>query len=327
MPAEVADIQHYQASAEQKAYHLLRQWRERKQGTLYALKTILSQAGISLQEPSTTSPCPSPTPTLSSSSQLPSLSISSHPQNVIVVYGQEAKLEVRTEGLTQTCSYQWYKDGRKLIAKTGKSMLIASTVDSDEGSYSCQITNPEGSIMSHPATITVVSVAPQSSSHQPHGRRAVERRSHPTHLPLPPGNINRGEGAVYGLTGRGVDDDDDNDQYISEPYRTAVPSITSSTMPQKAMTETFTITEQPQSHVVPLGSPVTLTCKASLSGGGSHDDLNYVWYLNGLSLLEHASPQYHIASCSEEDEGMYSCEVSTLNESVMSQMASVSVVK
>ena len=93
------------------------------------------------------------------------------------------------------------------------------------------------------------------------------------------------------------------------------------------MTGTITITEQPQSHVVPLGSPVTLTCMASLSGGGSHDDLNYVWYLNGLSLLEHASPQYHIASCSEEDEGMYSCEVSTLNESVMSQMASVSVVK
>jgi hypothetical protein len=72
MPADVADTQHYRASAEQKAYHLLREWRERKQGTLYALQTILSQAGISLQEPSTTSPCPSPTPTLSSSSQLPS---------------------------------------------------------------------------------------------------------------------------------------------------------------------------------------------------------------------------------------------------------------
>ena len=172
------------------------------------------------------------------------LSISSHPQNVIVVYGQEAKLEVRTDGLTQTCSYQWYKDGRKLIAKTGKSMLIASTVDSDEGSYSCQITNPEGSIMSHPATITVVSVAPQSSSHQPRGRRAVERRSHPTHLPLPPGNINRGEGAVYGLTGRGVDDDDDNDQYISEPYRTTVPSITSSTMPQKGRHSAVTESHQ-----------------------------------------------------------------------------------
>ena len=37
-----------QASMEEKAYHLLREWRKRKQGTVYALRTILTQAGISL---------------------------------------------------------------------------------------------------------------------------------------------------------------------------------------------------------------------------------------------------------------------------------------
>ena len=33
---------------EEKAYHLLREWKNRKQGTVYALRTILTQAGVSL---------------------------------------------------------------------------------------------------------------------------------------------------------------------------------------------------------------------------------------------------------------------------------------
>ena len=89
---------------------------------------------------------------------------------------------------------------------------------------------------------------------------------------------------------------------------------------------TIIITEQPKSQVDSFGSSVSLTCKATLSDG-SPNDLNYMWYLNRLSLLEHTTPEYRIASFTEEDEGMYSCEVSTLNQSVMSQMASLSVAK
>ena len=86
---------------------------------------------------------------------------------------------------------------------------------------------------------------------------------------------------------------------------------------------TIIITEQPKSQVASFGSSLSLTCKATISDGSSND-LNY---LNGLSLLEHTAPEYRIASFTEENEGMYSCEVSTLNQSVMSQMASLSVAK
>ena len=149
-------------------------------------------------------------------------------------------MAVRTEGFSKSCSYQWYKDGRKLIGKIQKWMFIASTMDSDEGSYTCQISTPEGSIMSHPATITIVSVAPQSFQ-QPAKRGggaqpavAAERRSHPIHLPIPSRmDINRGGGAVYRLTGRGVEDDDDYDESTSQPFTTAAPSIPSSTMTLK----------------------------------------------------------------------------------------------
>ena len=126
------------------------------------------------------------------------LSISSQPRDVVVVYGQEAKLEVRADVTNQTCTYQWYKDGRKLLGKTRQSLIIASTVDSDEGSYTCLVSNAEGLIVSHPAVISVVSVQPQSLKHGAFGAR----ESHTRHQQYP--ITSRG---VYGLTGRGVDDD------------------------------------------------------------------------------------------------------------------------
>ena len=131
------------------------------------------------------------------------LSISSQPKDIVVVYGQEAKLEVRSDTLGQMCTYQWYKDGRKLLGRTQKSMIIASAVDSDEGSYTCLVSNADGSVLSHPATITVVSVQPRSlESSQPLKYTAAG---------IPKKNRRReqyasSDPAVYGLTGRGVDD-------------------------------------------------------------------------------------------------------------------------
>jgi hypothetical protein len=245
-----------------------------------------------------------------------------------VVYGQEARLEVRTETDDLASSYQWFKNGRKLFGRTRKTLVIASTVESDEGSYTCQILTPEGTVMSHPATIAVVSVPPKALQPQPQPQpfRPAETKSRTFGPPREQYHDSRpstgGVGAVYGLRGRGVDNDN-SDQERSLLYGAAIPSPA----PPKAV-GAIQITEQPQSQAVPLGTPVTLTCRASLSGSAvSPEDLTFVWYMNGLSLLEHTSPEYRIASLTEEDEGMYSCEVSSLNQTVMSQMATVSVSK
>ena len=250
-----------QSRDEERAYHLLREWRDRKQGTLYALKTILSQAGVSLKEPTTqssTHSTPSTLPSSLFSSQPASmcvhaislssffppphppsslsyplltlppltlpplfptpslgLSISSQPRDVVVVYGQEARLEARTERTEHLTKFQWYKNGHKLTGKTDKQLIIASTVDSDEGSYQCQISTPEGSVMSHSATIRVFSVPPESLRRpvplRPAGNYGRER---PRDIP----HLNSGT-TMYGLTGRGVDDDDET----SLPVRASVP--------------------------------------------------------------------------------------------------------
>jgi hypothetical protein len=317
LPADAANAQHYQASKEEKAYQLLREWRKRKQGTVYALKTILTQAGVSFDSTTktsnqkTSSYCAAPT----SSSQPASLSISSQPRDVIVVYGQEARLEVRTERTDFSTTFQWYKNDRQLPGKTDKRLIIASTVDSDEGSYKCQISTSEGSVMSHAATIKVVSVAPQLQ--RPAGGYVTEQRR----------DARPRVAGMYGLTGRGVDDDNFDDD-ISKPVRAATPSTAPSTAPSAtvpAVSGTLQITEHPQCQVVPHGSPVTLSCRASTSGSSSSEDITYVWYMNGLSLINDTTPDYHIASMTEEDEGMYSCEVSSSTHSLMSRMASISL--
>ena len=80
------------------------------------------------------------------------------------------------------------------------------------------------------------------------------------------------------------------------------------------------ITEQPASQEVVLGSSLTLSCQAS-----GPADVSYLWFLNGLSLPDATSSNYHIASMTEDDEGMYCCEVSSQSCSLMSQMAQISL--
>ena len=79
------------------------------------------------------------------------------------------------------------------------------------------------------------------------------------------------------------------------------------------------MTEHPQSQVVTLGSTATLSCKAT-----GCDDISYVCYMSGLS---HTSPEYKIVCMTEEDEGIYSCEVSSSTHSLMPRMARVSLAK
>ena len=89
-------------------------------------------------------------------------------------------------------------------------------------------------------------------------------------------------------------------------------------------TASLQITEQPQSQAVAPGSAVTLHCRAS---GPTSDDITYMWYINGLSLPQDTKPDFLIPTMTEEDEGMYSCEVSTGTSSLMFLMATISLIK
>ncbi len=78
------------------------------------------------------------------------------------------------------------------------------------------------------------------------------------------------------------------------------------------------IVKQPQPQVVDAGDPLTLTCQASTTV-----DLTYLWYFNGLSLKGETRPEYSINCFTDEDEGMYQCEVANSHGRVMSDMVEV----
>lgn len=81
------------------------------------------------------------------------------------------------------------------------------------------------------------------------------------------------------------------------------------------------ILEHPQSQDVEPGDPLTLTCRAEHKGQPA--ELCYLWYFNGLSMKDEERPQYYINCFTDEDEGMYACEVSNLNGSMTSNVAHV----
>ena len=78
------------------------------------------------------------------------------------------------------------------------------------------------------------------------------------------------------------------------------------------------ITEHPRSQVVEAGEPLTLRCNASGTG-----ELSYLWYFNGLSLKGETRPEYIIHCFTDEDEGLYACQVSNSYGGTMSHMAHV----
>ena len=80
------------------------------------------------------------------------------------------------------------------------------------------------------------------------------------------------------------------------------------------------IVEHPKSQTVEPGSPLTLTCRAVGPG-----ELSYVWYFNGLSLKDETRPEYFINCFTDEDEGLYLCEVTNSYGSVKSEMSHVTM--
>ena len=83
-------------------------------------------------------------------------------------------------------------------------------------------------------------------------------------------------------------------------------------------TEIPRIVQHPESQMVHPGSALTLTCAAEGAG-----QLDYLWYFNGLSLKDETRPRYSINCFTDEDEGMYACQVMNAYGKVVSKMAHI----
>ena len=75
----------------------------------------------------------------------------------------------------------------------------------------------------------------------------------------------------------------------------------------------------PQSQELQPGDPLTITCTAD-----GPAPLSYLWLFNGLPLIKETEPTYRINCFTDEDEGMYGCQVTASDGStVLSDFAEI----
>ena len=80
--------------------------------------------------------------------------IAVQPQSITVNEGLTATFNVVASG-TPPLAYQWRKGGVDIDGATASTLVIPSVCKPAEGTFTCRISNGEGSVISDPATLTV----------------------------------------------------------------------------------------------------------------------------------------------------------------------------
>jgi hypothetical protein len=90
----------------------------------------------------------------------PGPTITSQPQNITVYAGQTATLSVTATSSGGSLSYQWNLNGTPIGGATSSSYTTPATSLSDSGSvFTVTVTDSNGSVLSHPAVLTVLIAA------------------------------------------------------------------------------------------------------------------------------------------------------------------------
>lgn len=100
--------------------------------------------------------------------------IISQPTTVVAAAGQIAKISIVATGVG--ILYQWYKAGVPVSGQTSSSLVIENCQESDSGSYSCVVSNENGSATSNPIELTVLAGVPQITA-QPQNQSIYENQS------------------------------------------------------------------------------------------------------------------------------------------------------
>lgn len=87
--------------------------------------------------------------------------IITHPKDTSVRAGNRVFLTVQVSGVG--LSYQWKKNGTDISGATSDTLVIDTVTRNDSASYNCIAGNTEGSVISDPAVLTVISAASVSA--------------------------------------------------------------------------------------------------------------------------------------------------------------------
>jgi hypothetical protein len=259
--------------------------------------------------------------------------ITAQPQSQSVTVGSTATFSVVAAG-TAPLSYQWLENGTAIVGATSSSFTTPATVSGDSGStFSVQVSNTAGSMVSNSATLTVTaaSVAPTITT-QPEsqsvtvGAAAAFTVVASGTAPLSyqwskNGTAIAGATTVNYTTPATVSGD--NGSTFSVQVSNAAGSKTSNTatLTVTAAAAAPTITTQPQSQSVTVGATANFTVVATGTA-----PLSYQWSKNGTAIAGATSASYTTPATVSGDSGStFSVQVSNTAGSKTSNTGTLTV--
>ncbi len=255
---------------------------------------------------------------------LPSpVSITAQPEAITVCSATPAALIVTADG-TEPFTYQWFKNGEELTGFTQSTLLIEETVLSDEGMYSCEITNTCGMVSSEEAELKVIQ------------------------LTIDAGDDNEFcPGTAYTLSASALSNHPDESgtlQYAWAPSEglDAADILNPVAQPIGSLTYTLTVTDQwgcnatDSVHLTML-EPVVIETQPlpqqacpgeevsfSVAASGI-EPLSYQWLKNGEPIADETENTLALQAINHEDEGIYSCEITNACGTIASEEVALEV--
>ena len=271
--------------------------------------------------------------------------ISTPPLSQTVIAGSNAVFNVGSGG-TLPLSYQWQTNGSPLpnggniSGATTATLNITAAQPNNVAAYSVVITNVAGSLTSSPAAVLTVNVPPSITS--PPQAQTVIAGSNVTMNVSASGTLPLTyQWRLYGtnlVNGGNVSGATAPNLTIfaaqtnnAGPYTIVIGNVaatlTSSPPAQLTVNVPPSITAQPQSLIVLVGSNVTFTVGASGTA-----PLSYQWRTNGVNLVEGpnfvgtTTPTLTIPNAQQNQSAAYSVVVTNAAASVLSSLANLLVI-
>ncbi len=245
--------------------------------------------------------------------------ITTQPINRTLVESGILNLGVVATG-TGPLAYQWKKDGAILAGATASAYAVASVTAADAGSYTVEVSNGVGTVISNATTVTVnlpitITVQPVARTVNPGTAVSLTVAATGTS----PGYQWRRNGApisgatsaTYSIASAVESQEGSYDCVLSN----VVGSVTSSAV-TLSVNDPVVITTQPASQTLNPGATAVFSVQVTGTG-----PFTYQWKKGGLILAGANAASYSLASAVLADAGSYTVEVSNVVGAVTSSAA------
>jgi len=234
----------------------------------------------------------------------PAVVITSQPSSAVSIKaGESTTLTVAAIGKALT--YQWSLGSHPIEGATSSSYTINAATVSNEGSYTCYVSNASGNATSTATVVTVLPVKqtvtfntlPTLTVGVPATLSASASSNGPIRYSIVSGNAKLDGAEITAL-----DDKPVTIQATQPGYNSFLESSTTTTL--TALLEPVTLVREPSSLTLVSGSQVTL----SVIAAGTLP--SYQWLFNNKPIEGATSSSYTIDTATETNAGDYTCTVS-----------------